>query len=178
MKFQVLVIFLLSVYISSIYAENVETDLENSTPLDTTRPSHFSKIHPTLINWQTSENPDEFAKTNNLSYKENKIAVYIHLENVESRSKIPPEINVTAFDEKIAIAFVSTEQLDQLANLDFVKRITPPDRVRIPPLPQIEQPTTQTPEEGRYDYFVWIVIGGIVIFTTIVIFKKRRKIIG
>jgi len=67
------------VYISSIYAENVETDLENSTPLDTTRPSHFSKIHPTLINWQTSENPDEFAKTNNLSYKENKVAVLLKL---------------------------------------------------------------------------------------------------
>lgn len=157
-----------------IYAENEETDLENST-IDMSRSSYNSKIHPILMNWQISESPVEFAKMNSLSFKDNKVAVYIHLVSTESRSKIPPEINVTAFDDKIAIAFVSSEQLDQLDDLDFVKRVTPPDRVRIPPIPQIEQPTTLTPEDGRHEYFVWIVIGGIVIFTIIAIFKKRQK---
>jgi hypothetical protein len=119
------------------------------------------------------ENPNEFAKENNLSYTENKIGVYIYLESVESRSKIPHEITVTAFYEKILVAFVSSEQLDKLEELDFIERVTPPDLARTSSIPQAEIPQSQTLEENQYDDLVWIVIAGIVIIT-IGIFKKRK----
>ena len=66
------------------------------------------------------------------------------------------------------------EQIDELDDFNFINRITPPDLARPPPLPHVEIPETQTLEENRYDYLLWIVIGGIVI-TTIAIFKKRKK---
>ncbi len=178
MNFQILIFFLLLLIIqngNTIHAENEESNSEK-VPIEEFRSSSSSKIHPILVKWQISENPDEFAKKNNLSYTENKVGVYIHLESAESQSKIPPKINVIAFDEKIALAFVSSEQLDELDNLDFVERITPPDRIRIPPIPQVEIPETQISEENQYDYLVWIVIGGIVIFTIIAILKKRQKL--
>jgi len=179
MNFQGLVIFLLFLLfiqnLGGIQAENAESNLENSpTPIEEFRSSSSSKIHSILIQWQLSENPNEFAKENNLSYTENKIQVYIYLESAESRSKIPHEITVTAFDEKILVSFVSSGQLDELDNLNFVKRITPPDLARTPPIPQIEIPESQTLEENRNDYLLWLVIGGIVIIT-IGIFKKRKN---
>jgi len=178
MNFRILIFFLLLLIvqnINTIHAENEESNSEKA-PIEEFGSTSGSKIHPTLVKWQTSENPDEFAEENNLSVNKNKVAVYIHLESAESRSQIPPEINVMAFDEKIALAFVSPEQLDELDNLDFVERVTPPDLVRFFPLPQGETPETQTLEENRYDYLVWIAIGGIVIFTIIAILKKRQKL--
>ena len=159
----------------TIYAENTESNLENSsTPIEQFRSPSSSKIHPTLIQWQLSVTPNEFAKENNLSYNENKIGVYIYLDNFDSLSKIPSEIEVIASDEKIIVAFVSSEQLDTLEELDFVERVTPPDFARTPPIPQVEIPETQTIEENPYDYLVWVVVGGIVIIAA-GIFKKRKK---
>ena len=180
MNFQGLVILLsLLLFIQNlggIQAENTESSLENfSSPIEEFRSSSSSKIHSILIKWQFSENPNEFAKENNLSFTENKIQVYIYLESVESRSKIPPEITVTAFDEKILVAFVSSEQLDKLEELDFIQRITPPDFARTSPIPQVEIPQNLTTEENEYDYLLWLVIGGIVIIT-VGIFKKRKKL--
>ena len=106
---------------NTIYALNNESDSKNSSAsFEQFRLNSTSKIHPVLIQWQISENPNEFAKENNLSYDENKVGVYIYLESAESRSKIPPEINVTAFDDKIVVAFVSSEQLEKLEELVFV----------------------------------------------------------
>ncbi len=161
--------------IGDIQAENTESSLENfSSPIEEFRSSSSSKIHSILIKWQTSENPNEFAKENNLLYKENKIGVYIYLESAESLSKIPKEITITAFDEKIVAAFVSSEQLDNLEELDFIKRITPPDLARTT-IPQEEIPQSQTIGENEYDYLLWLVLGGIVIIA-IGIFKKRKKL--
>jgi len=114
MNFQGLVILLsLLLFIQNlgdIQAENTESSLENfSSPIEEFRSSSSSKIHSILIKWQTSENPNEFAKENNLLYNENKIGVYIYLESAESLSKIPPEITITAFDEKTVAAYVSSE---------------------------------------------------------------------
>jgi len=158
----------------TIHAENTESNLENpSVFIEEFRSSSKSKIHPLLIQWQLSETPNEFAKENHLTYAENKIGVYIYLESVKSRPKIPPEITVTAFDEKIIVAFVSSKQLDKLKELDFVERVTPPDLARFLSLPT-EIPETKTPEVNQYNFLVWIVIGGIVIFI-IATFKKRQK---
>jgi hypothetical protein len=180
MNFQGLVILLSLLLfmqnLGDIHAENVESNLKNfSATIEEFRSSSSSKIHSILIKWQTSENPNEFAKENNFFYTENKIQVYIYLESAESRSQIPPEITVTAFNEKILVAFVNSEQLDELEELDFVKRITPPDLARTSPIPQVEIPEIQTLEENQYDYLVWIVIAGIVIIT-VGIFKKRKKL--
>jgi len=179
MNFQGLVIFLLFLLfiqnLDGIQAETAESNLKNfSAPIEEFRSSSSSKIHSILIQWQFSENPNEFAKENNLSFTENKIGVYIHLKNTDSRSKIPHEITVTAFDEKILAAFVSSEQLDNLEKLDFIQRITPPDLARTPPIPQVEIPEGQTLEGNLHDYLVWIVIAGIIIIT-IGIFKKRKQ---
>lgn len=178
MNFQVLAIFLSILFfmqnLGDIQAENTESSLENfSVPIEEFRSSSSSKIHSILIKWQTSENPNEFAKENNLLYSENKIGVYIYLESAESLSKIPPEITITAFDEKTVAAFVSSKQLDELDDLNFVKRITPPDLARTLPLPKVEIPESQATKENQYDYLEWIVIAGIVIIT-IGIFKKRK----
>jgi len=177
MNFQGLVIFLLFLLfiqnLGGIQAETAESNLKNfSAPIEEFRSSSSSKIHSILIKWQLSENPNEFAKENQLLYTENKIGVYIYLESTESLSKIPPEITVTAFDEKIVVAFVSSEQLDELDDLNFVKRITPPDLARTT-MPQVEIPESQTIEENLYDYLVWIIVAGIIIIT-IGIFKKRK----
>jgi len=179
MNFQGLAIFLfLLLFMQNfgvIQAENIKSNLENSsTPIEEFREPSSSKIHSLLIQWQTSDTPNKFAKENNLSYTENKIGVYIYLDNPDSLSKIPSEIEVTANDEKIVVAFVSSKQLDKLDDLDFVKRVTPPDFARTPPIPQVELPEGQTPKENRYDYLLWIVIGGIVIIS-FGIFQKRRK---
>ncbi len=180
MNFQGLVIFLLFLLfiqnLGGIQAETAESNLKNfSAPIEEFRSSSNSKIHSILIKWQTSENPDEFAKENNLSYTENKIGVYIYLKNTDSRSKIPHEITVTAFDEKILVAFVSSEQLDKLEELDFIERVTTPDLARTPPIPQVKIPESQTSEENEYDYLLWFGIGGIVLIT-IGIFRKRKKL--
>jgi len=180
MNFQGLAIFLLFLLLiqnlGGIQAENTESNLKNfSPPIEEFRSSSSSKIHSILIQWQTSENPNEFAKENNLSFIDNKIGVYIYLESVESRSKIPSEITITAFDEKIVVAFVNSEQLDKLEELDFIERVTPPEFMRTPPIPKVEIPQSPTIEENQYDYLLWLVIGGIVIIT-IGIFKKRKKL--
>jgi len=180
MNFQGLAIFLfLLLFMQNlvyIQAENTESSSKNfSSTFEEFRSSSSSKIDSILIKWQTSENPNEFAKENNLSYKENKIGVYIYLESVESRSKIPNDITITAFDEKILVAFVSSKQLDKLEVLDFIERVTPPDLARTPPIPQVKIPESQTKEENQYDYLLWLVIGGIVVIT-VGIFRKRKKL--
>ena len=178
MNFQIFAFFLFLLFLQNgdtIYAENINSDLENSSnPIKPNRSPSDSKIHPILIQWKLSDNPNEFANENNLSNIENKIGVYIYLDTVESKSKIPQDIIITAFDEKIIVAFVSSEQLDKLAELDFVERITPPDFARNPPIPQIEVPETQIPEKTSYIYLVWIVIG-IIIILIITKFKKRKS---
>ena len=112
MNFQILSFFLLFfilLNIDSIHAEETEFNLENLTLTEQIRSTSTSKIHPLLIQWQLSDTPNEFAKKNNLSYTENKIGVYIHLESIDSVSKIQPEINVITSDKKIVVAFVSSE---------------------------------------------------------------------
>jgi hypothetical protein len=175
MNFQILafcLLFLVGQNSDSIYAESIEQE-NSSAPMEKFRSPSNSKIHPILIQWQLSDNPNEFAKENNLSYTENKVGVYIYLENVESRSKIPSEINVKAFDEKIAFVYVNSKQLDKLEELDFIERVTPPDLARTS-IPKVEISKSPTLEENQNDYLLWPVIGAII-FITIVIFIKKRN---
>ena len=174
MKFQVFVIFLLIALIPAAYAENSELS-ENSSLISERKTSTTSNIHSILIQWQESENPEEFAKNHNLSYKDGKVGVYIYLDNAESQSKIPLEIEITASDDKIAVAFVTSEQLYKLSEMEFVERISLPVLAQNPPIPKVDTPETQPPVEEQPNYFVWLVIWGAAIFIIAVILKKQRR---
>ena len=176
MNFQLVSIFLLFLTllnVGSIFAENIISENENLSSIENFRSPTNSKIHPTLIQWKISDDPNEFAKQNNLSYIDNKIGVYIYLESAESRIKIPQNITITGSDQKIIVGFVSIEQLDMLEKLDFVERVTLPDLARTSIL---KEEISESPpiEENHNNYLLWPIIGAII-FITIVIFIKRRK---
>jgi hypothetical protein len=133
-----------------------------------------SKIHPLISQWQSSTDPEAFARENNLSHDENTLKVYIYLKNTEARFELSSEITIIAFDDKIAVAFVSQEQLDKIVNSDFIERITLPNTTRTPPIPELERSEPQTIESDN-NYPEWIIIGGIVLFSLIVIIQKYRN---
>ena len=102
-----------------------------------------TKIHPTISEWQSSVEPETFAASRSLSFSDNKIAVYIHLDSKESISNLPNDVEVLSSDENIVLAYLSSSQIDQLAQLDFVERIAPPPITRNPPIPfQLDDNTT------------------------------------
>jgi hypothetical protein len=169
----IFLLFLTLLNVSSIFAENMISEKENLSSIENFRSPTNSKIHPTLIQWKISDDPNEFAKQNNLSYIDNKIGVYIYLESAESRIKIPQDITITGSDQKIIVGFVSIKQLDMLEKLDFVERVTLPDLARTSIL---KEEISESPpiEENHNNYLLWPVIG-VIIFMTIVIFIKRRN---
>jgi len=88
--------------------------------------SEATKVDPLILEWQSSSNPEAFARINNLSFSDDKIAAYIYLDNADSISNIPSEIDVISSDDNIVVAFVSSQQIEQLAQMVFVERIAPP----------------------------------------------------
>ena len=136
------------------------------------RSPELAKIHSQIIEWKSSLNPEAFARDNNLIFSDNKIQVYVYLDSADSIANIPQEISVLDSDDNIVVAFVSSEQINQLAQLDFVVQISPPIEARIPPIPIL-------PEDNEIDNSVWIGVGiaiAIAIIAGIVYAKKRRTI--
>ena len=132
------------------------------------------KINSIILEWMNSSSPASFAEDNNLIFSDNKIQVYVYLDNAESISNIPQDIDVVDSDDNIAVALVSSEQINQLAQLDFVEQIAPPIRATIPPIPI-------STEDSEIDNsaLIGIVIGigiAIAIIAGIVYSKKRRVI--
>ena len=132
------------------------------------RSSQSLKIHSLLFEWQSSSTPEVFARNNNLSVSDNKIQVYIYLDSADSIVNIPQDIDVIDSNENIAIAFVSSEQINQLTQLDFVVKISPPIRAIISPIP-ISQ------EDDGNDNFALIGIGIIIAVIIVLIYSKKRK---
>ena len=128
------------------------------------RSSQSLKIHSLLFEWQSSSTPEVFARNNNLSVSDNKIQVYIYLDSADSIVNIPQDIDVIDSNENIAVAFVSSEQINQLTQLDFVVKISPPIRASI----SISQ------NDGN-DNFALIGIGIIIAVIIGVIYSKKRK---
>ena len=135
---------LLSIILISLY--NVEygfsqtreesiSDSEKFVKTSDLRSSESLKINSLLIEWQSSSTPEVFARNNNLSVSDNKIQVYIYLDSADSIVNIPQDIDVIDSNENIAVAFVSSEQINQLTQLDFVVKISPPIRAIISPIP-------------------------------------------
>jgi hypothetical protein len=168
--FLILILLILSFNLHTANSESIE-----QSQFTADRSSKISKIHPILIQWQASENPDEFAKVNSLIQQKDKIAVYIHLDNFQSLSNIPLDIEVTASDDTTIAAFVNSEQLDGLSKLDFVLRVTPPDLAETPPIPKISTSQTEFAENIQPQYTTWIIAGGLAITTIIVIFLFKTR---
>lgn len=136
------------------------------------------KVHPIISGWQSSSDPETFANVNNLSFYANKISVYIHLDKPDSISKIPKDIDIQAFDDRIVVAFVNSNQIDDLAKKDFVIQITPPDSARTLPLSkiQIEEKDSiiQAPKDNEYANLMWILLLGCI-SAIVILYKKRQK---
>jgi len=132
-----------------------------------------SKIHQTLTGWQTSSDPATFATANNLSFSNNKIKVYVFLDSAESISNIPQDIDVVDSNGNIAVALVSSEQIDQLSLLDFVEKIEPPIQVQNPPLPI---PKSDGVIEGSMSNEIVIGVGIVIaIAIGVGVFSLRRR---
>jgi len=115
--------------------------LETREPVEEISKSDNSKINSVILGWMESLDPNLFAEENSLIFSDNKIQVYVYLDSTESISNIPQGIDVVASDENIAVTFVNSEQINQLAQLDFVEQISPPVKARIPPIPILDQET-------------------------------------
>jgi hypothetical protein len=115
--FFLIVVFLLSAAVIGLTPQGFsQTREESSTTLEKftkTDPDinspELAKIDPIIRQWQTSLDPEKFARDNNLSFSNNKIRVYVYLDTVESISNIPQDIDVEAFDENIVVALVSSD---------------------------------------------------------------------
>ena len=129
------------------------------------RSSQSLKIDSLLFEWQSSSTPEVFARNNDISVSDNKIQVYIYLDSADSIVNIPQDIDVIDSNENIAVAFVSSEQINQLAQLDFVVKISPPLRASF----SISQ------EGDGNDNFALIGIGIIIAVIIGVIYSKKRK---
>ena len=173
MHFPVLaMLFLVTILPISVFGENIEPNSQISKEI--TDKSTTSKIHPILIKWQLSENPDKFAMENNLTHKENTIGVYIYLSGKEFQSSISSEVDVMSSYEKTVFAFVTSEQLDKLDKLDFVEKVTLPDLARTPPVPK-PTPPSQIQEEDKTGYLLWVVIGVIAVGIVVALKYKTSK---
>jgi len=166
--------FLILLLLVSLFFSNhsfADIDSEENTQRGQTN----SKISQILLKWQTSDNPEEFAKANGLLYKDGTIQVYIHVSSEEFLSQISPEINVIASDQKIAAAYVTSEQLDMLENLEYVERVTLPDLAKTPPIPQIvNSDKPQNKEQDDYTQ-IGIILAVIVAIAIIAIVLQRKR---
>ncbi len=131
-----------------------------------------SKVHSIILQWQSSQNPEKFAKENNLTARDGKISVYIHLNDSQDISNVSDIVNVISSDGNIAVAFVDSENIILLENSQFVRQITLPDIVRNPPIPQVES-VENVPISSDYT-LVWIV-AIIGIGLVIVLYKKFKS---
>jgi len=120
-------IFLLLVLTSSYYVNEGFSERTNSTKSDSGFKSpERSKIHPIITEWKSSTQPQVFASENNLQYSDGKIRVYLYLDDAESVSKLPTDIDLQSSSDNIVAAYVDGRQITQLSQLDFVQRIEPP----------------------------------------------------
>jgi hypothetical protein len=106
--------------------------------------------------------------------------VHIHLISEEYQSIISSNFEVVSSYQKLAVAYVTPEELYNLANFDFIEKITIPYLSETHSIPKSSKPQTQTseknPEDTLNDYLVWIILGGIVIGLVLVVkYQKSTK---
>lgn len=176
MNFHVLVISVFFLFFiqnfDGVYGEKNESILDDSSvSIEQIRVPSDSKIHSVLNQWQLSKDSEEFASENNLSTKDNKIRVYIYLQNRDSISKIPREIEIITFYDNVVDVFVSSNQLYELDKHDYVNKITPLILARTT-TPHIQE---DDKSKVKQDYLYLIGIGGISTIVVYLIYNKRKK---
>ena len=120
-------IFLMFVFVLVNNSNEVFSERTNSTKLEGGFKSlESSKIHPIITEWKTSPEPQVFALENDLQYSDGKIRVYLYLDDSESISKLPTDIDLVSSSGNIAVAHLDSREITQLSQLDFVQRIEPP----------------------------------------------------
>ena len=131
----------------------------------------IAKVDPKITEWQNSANLSQFAIDNNIPYENGKIAIYIYLDNSNSIPNIPSQIEITGSDQNIVVAKVSSEEINQLAQLDFVQKITLPVLVEPPTIP------STIPNDTDYStiLIIGVIIGIIVIVSLVIKFGVQRR---
>jgi len=133
------------------------------------------KISPEISQWQQAPNPQAFARDNNIQFNDGKIRVYIYLINSESISNLPNDIDVVTSSDQIVVANVDSQQITNLAQLDFVHRIDLPVTGSINP----PESNTIDPElvstDSADDTFYYLIIPVVLIIGAIIVLKKRNK---
>ena len=148
---------------------------ETREPVKEISKSDNSKINSVILGWMESSDPNLFAEENSLIFSDNKIQVYVYLDSAESISNIPQGIDVVASDENIAVTFVNSEQINQLAQLDFVEQISPPVKARTPPIPILDQETNIDDSNLIGISIVITIVIAIAIGGAVVYSKKKIK---
>ncbi len=153
----------------TVIAEEPESKFPN---LVKSPSSYTSKVDPLIIAWQVETNQEEFAKNNNISYSNGKIGVYIYLDDQSSISKIPSDVEITATDANIVVAMVTSSQIDQLAQIDSINKISLPKEVTNPIIPT--NSSEEISVDDNYILLISVVIGiAIAIGISFKVYKKK-----
>lgn len=156
----------------SVQTSEEESDIDSQTSLqrdpELTEEYASSKVDPLIAKWQSSSNPEEFAQKNNLSFSDDKIVVYVYLDSEESISKLPPHIEIRTSNENIVVVKVNSNQINELAQMDVVERITPPI------YPRTLSDSTEEVDTQEYGTIIVIIIAAILIISIVLIFKIQK----
>ena len=151
----------------------IAEEQESKIPTQVISPSSFiNKIDSTIILWQVETDQEEFAKNNNISYSNGKIGVYVYLDDQSSISQIPSDVEITATDANIVVAMVTSSQINQLAQIDSVTKISLPKLVTNPIIPKDN--FEEVSLKNNFFLVVPIVVGVIIITSVSFIIYKRR----
>jgi subtilisin family serine protease len=86
---------------------------------------YSQKINQNVLDVVLSENPSETAKKIGMIFQDNKLGVYVYV-NQTSKIEFPSGIDITGQDENILVAKVPLHQVNVLANLPFVEKVGVP----------------------------------------------------
>jgi hypothetical protein len=86
---------------------------------------YSQKINQNILDVVLSENPSETAKKNGMVFQDNKLGVYVYV-NQTSKTEFPSGIDITGQDDNILVAKVPLQQVNALANLPFVEKVGVP----------------------------------------------------
>jgi len=88
---------------------------------------------------------------------------------------LPNDIDVVTSSDQIVVANVDSQQITNLAQLDFVHRIDLPVTGSInPPEPNIIDPESVS-TDSTDDAFYYLIIPVVLIIGAIIVLKKRNK---
>lgn len=156
---------------NTIIAEEHES---KSTKLAQSPSSYTSKIDPLIMAWQVETNQEVFANNNNISYSNGKIGVYIYLDDQSSMSKIPSDVEITATDANIVVAMVTSSQIDQLAQINSIEKISLPKKVTNPIIPK--DSSEEISFEENFTLIIPIVIGFVIVAgISFIVYKRKVK---